>query len=104
MGTVIWHSVEHYRDAQADMRRWMIPIVGFLMILVLSIIIGVLAARGTRTFRTLKYLLLFHVVTQMVRHSSKTAMAATSATAVTIALYLIGAVPAAALLRVAVGH
>lgn len=55
-----------YKDTQADMHRWMIPLVGFLMVLVLSIISGVLATRGTRTFRALKYLLLFHVVIQML--------------------------------------
>lgn len=63
------HAMEDYgdyKDTQADMHRWMIPLVGFLMVLVLSIISGVLATRGTRTFRALKYLLLFHVVIQMV--------------------------------------
>jgi hypothetical protein len=59
-------SVDHYRDAQSDMRRWMIPIVGFLMLIILSVISGTLASRGTRTFRALKYVLLFHVLTQML--------------------------------------
>jgi len=63
---VLAESVESYRDSQSDMHRWMIPIVGFLMLLLLSIIAGTLGTRGTRSFRVLKYLLLFHVMIQMV--------------------------------------
>lgn len=70
---IIYHAPEvthdHYWDVRSDMRRYMIPIVGFLMVSILSIIAGVLATRGTRTFRSLKYLLLFHVLTQMVLQS-----------------------------------
>ncbi len=66
---VLAESVESYRDSQSDMHRWMIPIVGFLMLLLLSIIAGTLGTRGTRSFRVLKYLLLFHVMIQMVRHT-----------------------------------
>lgn len=63
---VLAESVESYRDSQSDMHRWMIPIVGFLMLLLLSIIAGTMGTRGTRSFRLLKYLLLFHVMIQML--------------------------------------
>jgi hypothetical protein len=63
---VLPEGVESYRDAQSDMHRWMIPIVGFLMLLILSVIAGTLATRGTRTFRILKNILLLHVFLQMV--------------------------------------
>jgi len=63
---VLPEGVESYRDAQSDMHRWMIPIVGFLMMLILSVIAGTLATRGTRTFRILKHILLLHVFLQML--------------------------------------
>jgi heme/copper-type cytochrome/quinol oxidase subunit 4 len=59
-------SIEDYRDSQHDMHRWMIPIVGFIFLLILSVIAGSLATRGTRSFRFLKYILLLHVLIQML--------------------------------------
>lgn len=66
MNDAVHSSLDNYEDTESDMRRWMIPIVGFFALMIFSIISGVLASRGARSFTFLKYLLLFHVLLQLV--------------------------------------
>jgi len=59
-------GINDYKDTQSDMRRWFIPLVGFVMLVILSAIGGSLGTRGAKSFRVLKYFLLFHILLQML--------------------------------------